>query len=84
MQFFGARPAAVKAALSGAADSKSSSHSSPGSGSAAAVAGNVVDHPADRQKAIRADPIPDLMMKEGEIPPWTSLVDTLRSPWMLI
>ncbi len=62
MQFFHARPAAVKAALSGAADSKSSSHSLPGSGSAAIAAGNAVDdHPADRQEAIGADPIPDLM-----------------------
>jgi hypothetical protein len=82
MQFFHARPAAVKAALSGAADSKSSSHSLPGSGSPA-IAGSAVDHPADRQEAIRADPIPDLMIA-GEIPPWTLLVDTLRSPWMLI
>ncbi len=84
MQFFGARPAAVKAALSGAADSKSSSPSLPGSGSAAVVAGSAVDHPAYRQEAIGAiDPLPDLMMA-GEIPPWTSLVGTLRSPWMLI
>jgi hypothetical protein len=83
MQFFRARPAAVKAALSGAADSKSSSHSLPGSGSAAVAAGNAVDHPADRQEAIGADPIPDLRIA-GEIPPWTSLVGTLRSPWMLI
>ncbi len=63
MHFFRARPAAVKAALLGAADSKSSSPSLPGSGSAAGSAGNAVDHPADRQEATGAiDPIPDLMM----------------------
>jgi hypothetical protein len=59
---FHARPAAVKAVLSVEADSKSNSPSSPGSGSAAIAAGNAVDHPADRQEAIGADPIPDLMM----------------------